>query len=421
MPSRRGPRAPSWTEDLLRRVHLALVAALAAPGLVRADLGLPKKTVVVKDFARLRQDLLDTLRVNLPDGEVEIQQFRGAEVVLKVRFTPKTKPDNEVAARIELRTYLDGLIREAAPGMELSGDSELELLEPLPPPPEENAEDVAILDRLRSALDEFGDAGVVVASSDAPVDPAVLAAADAATQPDPDAEAGPNPVVGVAGASKRDLLLKGGLKNYMAAIRSGKVPDLASAPPRPIARPAAAAGRPVTDETARMLEAYAPAEAPPETGEAQAELRQRAQTRKLVEGLNASAEVSEETIEKVAQFRSTGKVLDLDSSLDTVRQIYRDIWSNRGPGRPQGPTPTGPILPSATRSMNVPRWVSDHVDEGAEVIRPGEVDLASLVQAQPAAAPAPATGLDPEPSDDGFFEGIEALFDSDEGPGGATP
>lgn len=134
-------------------VLLALGAVLAPGGWAQLDL--PTKTVVVRDFARLRQDLLDTLRVNVPGGEIEISEFRGAEVVLEVALTAgKHVPDLE-AARTQLFEHCDRLIREASPGMVLSEASEFTIESPPAPevPPEEEPDD--ILAQLREAVAEL--------------------------------------------------------------------------------------------------------------------------------------------------------------------------------------------------------------------------------------------------------------------------
>lgn len=96
----------------------------------RAELQLPSKTIVVRDFSRRRQDLLDTLRVNLPDAKVKIQQFRGAEVVLEVAYDVREEPEDYAAEVEVLRKHCDGLIRRAYPGMILARESVLRLVPP---------------------------------------------------------------------------------------------------------------------------------------------------------------------------------------------------------------------------------------------------------------------------------------------------
>ncbi len=125
---------------------------LVVPGLLQASgLDLPSRTVVVRDFARLRQDLLDTLRVNLPDATVDILQFRGADVVLSVGMRQTSLPEDQSEALAQLRRYCDRLIRSAAPGMRLAPGSTL-VLEAATgsgadPDPKKD-----VLDRLRAAL-----------------------------------------------------------------------------------------------------------------------------------------------------------------------------------------------------------------------------------------------------------------------------
>ena len=97
-----------------RPLAALILAHLSAPS-GHAQLDLPRKTIVVRDFARLRQDLLDTLLVNIPGADVEIVQFRGAEVVLAVEFLVQKAPADPIRAERQLREHCDRLIRAAAP------------------------------------------------------------------------------------------------------------------------------------------------------------------------------------------------------------------------------------------------------------------------------------------------------------------
>ncbi len=136
-----------------RAVGVLTLAAFGIVGTSRAELNLPDKVVVVRDFSRKRQDLLDSLKVNLPDATVKIQQFRGAEVVLHVKV-PKAKAGDPRKAREALRRHCDKVIRRAYPGMKLSDSSRFSFVKQASRPLKVSSkrEKVALIQRLKSAL-----------------------------------------------------------------------------------------------------------------------------------------------------------------------------------------------------------------------------------------------------------------------------
>lgn len=328
---------------------LAVLAAVPA----RADLGLPSHPIVVRDFAKVRQDLLDTLTVNLPDCRVELEKFRGAEVIVTVVLERDPLPKDMPAALEELRRHVDRVVRMAVQGMFLSKESKLIITKP------------------HGARFAFRLGGPDAAPGLPPADSLAKGKAEepapAPPPPDPglaaDVAAAPTLTKGSSGddrlyaippkgpAAPASPLAPGGLKAYLAAV-SGAVPTAPGAPARreaPSAGPHPQGG--VSPETLQALELYAAEPVPEETGRVRKVLEERVHAQALLEKVKRSDGVSRDTLAKLEQFQEAGRILEQGSSQDTVRSIYRSIHTER--------RPAGEVIALA-----------DLVDEGPPPFRP---------------------------------------------------
>jgi hypothetical protein len=216
-------------------------------------LDLPTETVVVKDFSRLRRDLLDTLKVNLPDGEVEIRQFRGAEVVLDVKYLSNRWIEDVTAAEQQLREHTDQLVRSAAPGMKLASHSNLS---------------VSMAPDVKSPHGEF--VGRLKADLETPGRTASVA--------------------GQAPSSDRSELFTKGFRAYLARRTGKPVPSLASEKSRTLSGRSLTSRSPgarpsLRPETVANVERFAPEEAREESGAARDYLREKSSVETTVRAL----------------------------------------------------------------------------------------------------------------------------------------
>lgn len=298
---------------------LGFLLGLLLPALARADLNLPERTIVVRDFARRQQDLLDTLRVNVPDATIEITQFRGAEVVLQLTLESPDPLEDAERAESRLRRHCDHLIRRAFPGMRLSPES-LFLLRG----PEELARTRGkdLVTRLRGALSQI--TGHDLGSPEG--------AEDAAAPPADSLAAGMPPDSVDTGAEHRyRQLLAEKRAEARAKVREAMAPPPAVPAPEPASSPLASPPVPavplLSPETAQAMARFPAQPVPEPSGQTRETLARMATQRNLLDRLKRARGVSATTIAELERFQETGGG-PVDSS-ETVRRIYAQIFEDR--------------------------------------------------------------------------------------------
>ena len=414
-------RRPLDRETRVHRTFLVCLAAasLAAPA-SRAELNLPERTIVVRNFARKRQDLLDTLRVNLPDMKVEIDEFRGADVVLKIEVGAEVE-DRDKAERT-LRRHCDRLIRRAFDGMRLSEDSSFEFPTPVAVLDEEKKD---IVSRLKNALasmrGEEEEGGAAPEGTPEDSDTEVAAA------PSKGAEAleGSGSVASKERNGYLDSLRNAAEQRYrdLIARAKGEAPA-----PRPAASSAAKAAPPqnppklaaavptdgaLSPSTSERMARYPAVPRPKPVGASarrQADPNRREKNwkarrdalrakqearRKLVSRISEAPNVSPQTLEAIQAYER-GR-----TSIDTVRGIYAQIFQNRQRSTTSDEETVQVGAPMVTgTSAPVPQLAAR---PGPPASRPA----ATMASRPPRQAP-PA----PQTADALLGSKIEALFDS---------
>lgn len=345
--------------DLETRVHRTFLACLVAATLAapptRAELNLPERTIVVRNFARKRQDLLDTLKVNLPDMKVEIEEFRGADVVLKVGVTAEVGDEDQ--AERTLRRHCDRLIRRAFEGMRLSQASRFEFSTDSEKESEGDENDIVV--RLKSALasmrgeDEIEEESE--SASEGESEPSPVAEGDEATSkalPPPSANAeaafekngylaslrnaaeqryrdliarakgdGPQPQPQESGPAAKPTTPKADQPPQLAAAAPSQGALSPSTTERMARYPAVPRPKPVGADAQRRVQAAQQQKNWKARREA---LRaKQAARRKLVSRISKASNVSPET-RKAIQAYERGR-----SSSDTVQGIYAQIFQDR--------------------------------------------------------------------------------------------